>query len=104
MPRLESITVSHSILSLTCDRNKAVLKATCSAAAPRGGCEAPAPCEDRDRDPSHRHLPGTMGLLGPKQILITLLTFSRYFTAIFSSSRKVGLCYFYCTVNTKRVM
>lgn len=38
MPRLESITVSHSILSLTCDRNKAVLKAPCSAAAPRGGC------------------------------------------------------------------
>lgn len=31
MPRLESITVSHSILSLTCDRNKAVLKATFSA-------------------------------------------------------------------------
>lgn len=30
MPRLESITVSHSILSLTCDRNKAVLKAPCS--------------------------------------------------------------------------
>lgn len=32
MPRLESITVSHSILSLTCDRNKAVLKATFSPA------------------------------------------------------------------------
>lgn len=32
MPRLESITVSHSILSLTCDRNKAVLQATFSAA------------------------------------------------------------------------
>ena len=28
MPRLESITVSNSILSLTCDRNKAVQKAT----------------------------------------------------------------------------
>lgn len=27
MPRLESITVSHSILSLTCDRKKAVQKA-----------------------------------------------------------------------------
>lgn len=103
MPRLESITVSHSILSLTCDRNKAVLKVTCSAVAPRGGCEAPAPHEDQDQDPSRGHLPGTMSLLAPKQILITLLTFSRYFTAIFSSSRKVGLCYFYCTVNTKRV-
>lgn len=32
MPRLESITVSHSILSLTCDRNKAMLKATFSPA------------------------------------------------------------------------
>lgn len=28
MPRLESITVSHSILSLTCDRKNAVQKAT----------------------------------------------------------------------------
>lgn len=92
MPRLESITVSHSILSLTCDRNKAVLKAPCSAAAPRGGCEAPAPHKDRDWDPCRRHLPGTTALLAPKHILITLPTFSRYFTAIFSSSRKVGFC------------
>lgn len=113
MPRLESITVSHSILSLTCDRNKAVLKATFSpacaalrllavpaavaaaAAAPGSertgmapaGCGAPArhsgllrsqPCPPRHSWP-----------------------FPGIFTAIFSSSRDVGLRGLHYTVNKK---
>lgn len=53
MPRLESITVSHSILSLTCDRNKAVLKATFSptSAVWHSGC---SPCCLLTVLPAHR--------------------------------------------------
>lgn len=53
MPRLESITVSHSILSLTCDRNKAVLKATFSptSAVWHSGC---SPCCLLTVPPAHR--------------------------------------------------
>lgn len=56
MPRLESITVSHSILSLTCDRNKAVLNAACSAAGMGTGMGTGSSCQP---------LPGTTALLPP---------------------------------------
>jgi len=123
MPRLESITVSHSILSLTCDRNKAVLKATSSparaalqllaalaAAAAAAATAAAALLGSAHRESTRVAPAGSARLRGTRRSrLVRSQTcprrhsrlFPGVFTAIFSSSRNVGLDYLYYTVNKK---
>lgn len=128
MPRLESITVSHSLLSLTCDRNKAVLKATFSNAVRWAGflslwppewavlladCPQLMPDVHTHRTWYESDLLATANrwwlyacawpvpgtAFPPTHPVHSAL--STYFYSHFSSSRTVVLYYLYYTVNTK---
>lgn len=115
MPRLESITVSQSILSLTCDRNKAVLKATFSLPAPRCGS---SPCRlrrlqrlhapgDREGSSSSASLRGTClahwACLLASMPWSALPAFPRYFSSHFLLQQERGLQCARCSASETRV-